>query len=30
MHPPNLSEDEAISLISMAVDVGVTQVIDGS
>jgi len=29
MHPPNLSEDEAIWLISMAVDFG-TQVIDGN
>jgi acetamidase/formamidase len=30
MHAPNLSEDEAISLISVAVDFGVTQVVDGN
>jgi acetamidase/formamidase len=30
MHARNLSEDEAISLISVAVDFGVTQVVDGN
>jgi acetamidase/formamidase len=30
MHACNLSEDEAISLISVAVDFGVTQVVDGN
>ena len=30
MHAQNLSEDEAISLISVAVDFGVTQVVDGN
>jgi acetamidase/formamidase len=30
MHAHNLSEDEAISLISVAVDFGVTQVVDGN
>ena len=30
MHARNLSEDEAISLISVAADFGVTQVVDGN
>ena len=30
MHAHRLSEDEAISLISVAVDFGVTQVVDGN
>jgi acetamidase/formamidase len=30
MYACNLSEDEAISLISVAVDFGVTQVVDGN